>query len=147
MSGTANRSQQVGALGIAWATVRAIQNGWTALATTRHQAGADIWLVRGQHSAPLQVKAVCTDKRGRPFNVSLGSAIRPGNEKFLAVVVVDNAVTLRPVETYVLPFDRALALARNYKGSLWLQPAEFATTEFREAWRLIEPPVGADPAA
>jgi hypothetical protein len=147
MSGATNRNQQVGALGIAWATVRAIQNGWTALATTRHQAGADIWLVRGQRSAPLQVKAVCTDKRGRPFNVSLGSATRPGNEKFLAVVVVDNADALQPVATYVLPFDRALALARNYKGSLWLQPNEFATDEFREAWHLIEPPSSAGPAA
>lgn len=130
--------QQVGALGIAWATYECARRGWNALVTTRHRAGPDLWVDVGEGLAvPVQVKAVTT-KRGRTNNVHLGSVDREGDESVLVVVVVEQTDGLPVVKgSFVMGYAEAASQARTYQGTRWLQAADFQRDDHREAWDLL----------
>ncbi len=142
MTTTTLDGQRIGAVGIAWATYECTRRGWNALVTTRHRAGPDLWVDVGDGRAvPVQVKAI-TVAGGRMKPINLGTTSRDGGETVLVIVLV--AKSASPVTvgaSFVMRYADALAAARIYQGTRWLQPNDYSRPEYLDAWPMLAAPI------
>jgi len=125
----------VGNVGLYYVCYRLSRMGWNVMPTARNAKGVDLLAysddARKVHS--VQVKAL--SKRAP---VPLGT----GLEQFFAdfVVVCRHALTNAP-ECFVLTPQEVSRLAhrgvKDGRVSFWLQPKQYESSEFREAWHRI----------
>jgi hypothetical protein len=130
MAGT----QVVGNIGMYFAAYRLSQMGWNVMPTSRNARGVDLlaYDVSASRFHGIQVKAL--SKRNP---VPLGKSV----EELMGDwwIIVAQAVT-QPV-CFVMKPEEVRRLAhrgeRDQKVSYWLQPRQYDTEEFCEAWSRI----------
>jgi hypothetical protein len=127
-------AQVVGNAGMYFAAHRLSQMGWNVLPTSRNARGVDIvaYDVNAARYLGFQVKAL--SKRSP---VPLGNSA----DKFMGDwwIIVTNALT--EPKCFIIKPDEVRRLAhrgeKNGRVSYWLQPKQYDTDEFREAWDRI----------
>jgi len=128
--------QVVGNIGMYYAAHRLSQHGWNVMPTSRNARGVDLlaYDVSAHIFKGIQVKAL-----SRRDNVRLGNTL----DKFMGDwwIIVTNAATTIPVRFIMEPREvKQLARRSEKKGRdaiYWLQPNQYDTDKFREAWDRI----------
>jgi hypothetical protein len=127
--------QVVGNIGMYYAAYRLSQQGWNVMPTARNARGVDLlaYDVNAHIYKGIQVKALSTRD-----NVRLGNTL----DKFMGDwwIIVTNARTTNPVCFIMKPKEvKQLAHRGEKEGrvSYWLQPNQYDTDQFREAWDRI----------
>jgi hypothetical protein len=130
MAGT----QVVGNIGMYFAAYRLSQMGWKVMPTSRNARGVDLlaYDVSASRFHGIQVKAL-----SKRIPVPLGKSV----EELMGDwwIIVAQAAT-QPVCFVMKPQEvRSLAHRgeKDQKVSYWLQPRQYDTEEFREAWSRI----------
>jgi hypothetical protein len=130
MAGT----QVVGNIGMYFAAYRLSQMGWNVMPTSRNARGVDLlaYDVSASRFHGIQVKAL-----SKRIPVPLGKSV----EELMGDwwIIVAQAAT-QPVCFVMKPQEvRSLAHRgeKDQKVSYWLQPRQYDTEEFREAWSRI----------
>ena len=127
--------QVVGNIGMFYAAYRLSQQGWNVMPTARNARGVDplAYDVSANICKGIQVKAL--SKRNP---VPLGNTL----DKFMGNwwIIVTNAGSGNPVCFIMKPEEvKQLAHRGEKEGrvSYWLQPKQYDTDQFREAWDRI----------
>jgi hypothetical protein len=127
-------TQRVGNVGMYFAAYRLSQEGWNVMPTARNARGIDLlaYDTNADRYQGIQVKAL--SKRSP---VPLGKSV----DKFMGnwwIIVAK--VTTEP-ECFIMKPDEVVRLAhreeKDGRVSYWLQPNQYDTKEFREAWHRI----------
>jgi hypothetical protein len=128
-------AQVVGNIGMYYAAYRLSQQGWNVMPTARNARGVDLlaYDVGAHVYKGIQVKAL--SKRNP---VPLGNSV----DRFIGDwwVIVINAGTTTPTCFIMKPAEvKRLAHRGEKEGrvSYWLQPTQYDTDKFREAWDRI----------
>jgi hypothetical protein len=128
-------NQVVGNIGMYYAAYRLSQQGWNVMPTARNARGVDLlaYDVGAHVYKGIQVKAL--SKRNP---VPLGNSL----DRFIGDwwIIVINAGTTTPLCFIMKPREvRTLAHRGEKDGrvSYWLQPTQYNTDKFREAWHRI----------
>lgn len=133
-SAAANQ-QTVGNIGLFYVCYRLSRLGWNVMPTSRNARGVDI-VIYSQDASRTHTIQVKTLSKGSP--VPLGTKL---DHLFADFVVVCRHVLRETPECFVLiPAEIRRLIHRgekNGKLSLWLQPRDYATKEFREKWDRI----------
>jgi hypothetical protein len=128
-------AQVVGNIGMYFAAYRLSQQGWNVMPTARNASGVDLLAYNaGAHVYNgIQVKAL--SKRSP---VPLGNSL----DRFIGDwwIIVINAGTTKPTCFIMKPEEVKQLSHRGEKEgrvSYWLQPNQYDTDQFREAWDRI----------
>ena len=131
----AANQQTVGNIGLFYVCYRLSRLGWNVMPTSRNARGVDI-VIYSQDASRTHTIQVKTLSKGSP--VPLGTKL---DHLFADFVVVCRHVLRETPECFVLiPAEIRRLIHRgekNGKLSLWLQPRDYATKEFREKWDRI----------
>jgi hypothetical protein len=128
-------NQAVGNVGLYYVCYRLSCLGWNVMPTTRNARGVDILIYSqdASRTAAIQVKAL-----SRRSPVPLGTRLESLFGDFF--VVCRNVASERP-ECFVLTPAEVRQLAhrgeKDGKVSFWLQPKDYETEKFREAWSRV----------
>jgi hypothetical protein len=127
--------QVVGNIGMYYAAYRLSQQGWNVMPTARNARGGDLlaYDASAHIYKGIQVKAL-----SRRDNVRLGNTL----DKLMGDwwIIVTNAGTTNPMCFIMKPKEVKKLARRGQKEdpvSYWLQPNQFDTDKFREAWGRI----------
>lgn len=127
--------QTVGNVGLFYVCYRLSRKGWNVMPTARNARGVDI-VIYSQDASRTHTVQVKTLSKGSP--VPLGAKL---DHLFAGFVVVCRHVIREIPECFVLTPAEIRRLVhrgeKNGKVSLWLQPRDYATDEFRERWDRI----------
>jgi hypothetical protein len=126
--------QITGNIGLYYTCYRLSRMGWNVMPTSRNARGIDIiaYSTDGSRFIGVQVKAL-SKRNPVPIGISLDKIMGD----FWVIV---NNVTQEPCAFVMLPSEVKEKAHRGEKDgriSYWLQPASYATDEFREAWNRI----------
>ena len=127
--------QTVGNVGLYYVCYQLSRRGWNVMPTARNARGIDILAYSQDASCTrsVQVKAL-TKKSPVPLGTHLESL-------FGDFFVVCRNVGSETPECFILRPTEVRKLAhhgeREGRSSYWLQPKDYATEEFREAWERI----------
>ena len=128
-------SQVVGNIGMYYAAYRLSQQGWNVMPTARNARSVDLlaYDVGAHIYNEIQVKAL-----SRRVPVPLGNTV----DKFMGEwwIIVINAGTTTPICFIMKPEGfKQLAHRGEKEGrvSHWLQPNQYDTDQYREAWDRI----------
>jgi hypothetical protein len=127
--------QVVGNVGLYYVCYRLSLDGWNVMPTARNARGIDavIYSQDATRTATLQIKALT---RRNP--VPLGNSL----EKLFGdwFVICRNIAEGKPESFVLTPAEVRTLAHRGEKAeavSFWLQPRQYETAEFREAWGRI----------
>src|SRR5713101_8109702 len=128
-------NQVVGNIGMYYAAYRLSPQGWNVMPTSRNARGVDILIygVNAHIYKGIQVKAL-----SKRYPVPLGKSL----DRFIGDwwIIVTNAGTNNPVCFIMKPKEvKQLAHRGEKEGrvSYWVQPTQYDTDKFREAWDRI----------
>jgi hypothetical protein len=127
--------QVVGNVGLYYVCYRLSRFGWNVMPTARNARGIDILIYSQDASRTHTIQVKALSKRSP---VPLGGSLDRLMGDFF--VVCRNVRTDAPESFVLLPSEvRALAHRGETDGriSYWLQPAQYAQDNFREAWSRI----------
>ena len=127
--------QVVGNVGLYYVCYELSRRGWNVIPTARNARGVDLLIysqdARRMHT--IQIKAL-----SKSHAVPLGSHL---DHLFADFIVICRNIARRQPECFVLlPDEVRMLVQRNEKAgkhSYWLEPARYASDEFREAWDRI----------
>jgi hypothetical protein len=119
------------------------RRGWNVMPTARNARGIDLlaYDASGRHFLGIQVKAL-----SRRIPVPLGRSVDNLMGDWWIIVTnvgrpeITGAETERPECFVLLPSEvreRAHRGEKDGRISYWLQPNQYASTEFREAWSRV----------
>src|SRR5262245_9967767 len=134
--------QTVGNIGLFYVCYRLSRMGWNVMTTARNAKGIDI-LIYSQNASQTRRVQVKTLSKGSP--VPLSNKL---DHLFADFVVVCRHVSQETPEGFVLTPAEIRKLVhrgeKNGKVIFWLEPRDYATTEFREKWERIGSGLAAD---
>jgi hypothetical protein len=129
-------TQVVGNIGMYFAAYRLSLLGWNVMPTARNARGIDLlaYSVTADHYLGIQVKALSKSKPPVPLGKSVDAFIGD------FWIIVTKIATDKP-ECFIMTPDEVRRLAhrgeKEGRVSYWLQPKQYHTDEFREAWDRI----------
>lgn len=127
-------SQTVGNVGLYYVCYRLSCAGWNVMPTARNARGVDVLIYSqdGARTCSIQVKAL---SRRNP--VPLGKSV----DSFFGDWVVICRNLMAEPQSFVLKPEEVRRLAhrgeKDGRVSYWLQPREYETDAYREAWARI----------
>lgn len=129
--------QVVGNAGLYHVCYRLSLLGWNAMPTARNARGIDIlaYSANGKRTVSVQVKAL-SKRHPVPLGTSLDNLIAD----FVVVVMKATTEPTGSPSCFVLTPDEVGRLAKTSKdgkNTRWLQPPQYDSDEFREAWHRI----------
>jgi len=129
-------SQIVGNIGLYYVSYKLSQLGWNVMPTARNARGIDLvaYDIDGHNYKGIQVKSL---SKRNPVPLSTNLDKITGDYW----VIVNKVVSERPEAFVMLPCEvktKAHRAEKSGKVSYWLQPKEYDTDRYREAWERIK---------
>lgn len=129
--------QVTGNIGLYWTCYQLSQLGWNAMPTARNARGVDVIAYNRDCTKTISIQVKTLSKRSP---VPLGTTLEKAMGDFWVIV---NNVATSP-QSFVLTPDEVRALAHRGEKmgrvSYWLQPRQYDTADFAEAWHRIGEP-------
>jgi hypothetical protein len=144
--GTGLRHQLTGNSGLYHVARELSRRGWHVMPTVRNARGADLYAASEDESRVIPIQSKALSKRNP---VPLGASLETLRSMWWVITI--NANEASPT-SFILSLNEIRAAAHrgvNDRGvvSYWLQPKDYATDEFREAWHRFGDPSGTLAAA